>query len=83
MWAVSTQMDFTRDILHCSNTPIDYLDFASEKLELGAKIGFDATKKVFPETGNVWGRKIIPDDQIIAQTLGKMRFTAIGKFFPQ
>lgn len=81
IWAVSTQMDFTRDILHCYNTPIDYLDFASEQLELGAKIGFDATKKVFPETKNLWGRKIVPDKQIMAQTLDKMRLSAIGKFF--
>ena len=81
MWAVSTQMDFTRDILQCSNTPIDYLDFASEQLELGTKIGFDATTKVFPETKNVWGKKIIPDKQIMAQIREKMRFSAIGKFF--
>ncbi len=58
IWAISTQMDFVRDIFQCTNTPIDYLDFASEQLELGAKIGFDATKKIFPETKNTWGQKL-------------------------
>lgn len=81
MWAVSTQMDFARDVLTCTNTPIDYLDFAAEQLELGAKIGFDATKKVFPETKNFWGKKIVPDEKIIAKTLDKMRVTEIGRFF--
>jgi 4-hydroxy-3-polyprenylbenzoate decarboxylase len=81
MWAVSTQMDFNRDVFHCSNTPIDYLDFASEQLELGAKIGFDATKKIYPETKNVWGRKIISDEVIIAKIGCKLRDSLISKFF--
>lgn len=65
MWAVSTQMDFSRDVMQVANTPIDYLDFASQELELGAKIGFDATKKVFSETKNSWGRIIFQKKEII------------------
>jgi 4-hydroxy-3-polyprenylbenzoate decarboxylase len=65
MWAVSTQMDFGRDVLQVHNTPIDYLDFASQELELGTKIGFDATTKIFPETKNEWGRIIYQKNEII------------------
>ena len=65
MWAISTQMDFGRDVLQVHNTPIDYLDFASQELELGTKIGFDATTKIFPETKNEWGRTIFQKNEII------------------
>lgn len=65
MWAVSTRMDFARDTIIIENTPIDYLDFASPEPELGAKIGFDATNKIYPETKREWGRKIIMDDNIV------------------
>lgn len=71
MWAVSTQMDFKRDVLQVHNTPIDYLDFASNELELGTKIGFDATKKIFPETKNTWGREIIQKKEITEEVLKK------------
>jgi 4-hydroxy-3-polyprenylbenzoate decarboxylase len=81
MWAVSTQMDFSRDVLYCTNTPIDYLDFASEQLELGAKMGFDATKKVFPETKNIWGKKIILDEGRCAKIADKLGGSALSKFF--
>ncbi|MFN8912580.1 MAG: UbiD family decarboxylase, partial [Alphaproteobacteria bacterium] len=63
MWAVSTKMDFARDVTIITDTPIDYLDFASPEPGLGAKIGFDATDKVYPETKREWGREIrMPDD---------------------
>jgi 4-hydroxy-3-polyprenylbenzoate decarboxylase len=58
MWAVSTRMDFARDVTIIENTPIDYLDFASPVSGLGAKIGFDATNKLPPETNREWGEKI-------------------------
>lgn len=66
MWAVSTQMDFHRDVTIIKNTPIDYLDFASIESELGSKIGFDATSKIPPETKREWGRKITMDNEIEA-----------------
>ena len=63
MWAVSTKMDFARDVTIITDTPIDYLDFASPEPGLGAKIGFDATDKIYPETKREWGREIrMPDD---------------------
>jgi 4-hydroxy-3-polyprenylbenzoate decarboxylase len=58
MWAVSTNLDGARDVTMIENTPIDYLDFASAETGLGAKLGFDATTKIPPETKREWGRRI-------------------------
>ena len=65
MWAISTRMDPARDITVVTNTPIDYLDFASPESGLGSKIGLDATNKLSPETKREWGRKIRMDDNIV------------------
>lgn len=65
MWAISTRMDPARDITVVTNTPIDYLDFASPESGLGSKIGLDATNKLPPETKREWGRKIRMDDDIV------------------
>jgi 4-hydroxy-3-polyprenylbenzoate decarboxylase len=67
MWAVSTQMDFARDVTVIEHTPIDYLDFASPVSGLGAKIGFDATAKIGSETTRPWGRPIRMSDEVIAR----------------
>lgn len=64
MWAVSTKMDFERDVLTIPNTPIDYLDFASNLSGLGAKIGFDATDKIPPETTREWGVELNMPDEV-------------------
>ncbi len=58
MWAISTRMDPKRDTMLLENTPIDYLDFASEKSNIGSKMGFDATNKIGNETTRAWGKKI-------------------------
>ena len=71
MWAVSTNMDPSRDITIIENTPIDYLDFASPVSGLGSKIGLDATTKIDPETTREWGTKILMDKQIIDQVSKK------------
>lgn len=68
MWAISTKMDFSRDITILENTPIDYLDFASPESGLGAKMGFDATDKLYPETKREWGEEI----QMSAETIAKI-----------
>lgn len=65
MWAVSTKMDFNRDIMTIDQTPIDYLDFASQIEGLGAKIGFDVTDKIGNETTREWGKPIEMDQNII------------------
>jgi 4-hydroxy-3-polyprenylbenzoate decarboxylase len=65
IWAMSTKMDPARDIVLIDNTPIDYLDFASPTSELGSKVGFDATDKIFPETSREWGNEIKMEQSII------------------
>jgi 4-hydroxy-3-polyprenylbenzoate decarboxylase len=64
MWAVSTNVDGARDVTSVANTPIDYLDFASEETGLGAKLGIDATTKIPPETKRDWGRRIVMTDEV-------------------
>jgi len=71
MWAISTRMDFGRDITVIENTPIDYLDFASPESGLGAKLGFDATNKIPPETTREWGREIRMDEEIVRKVTEK------------
>ena len=65
IWAVATKMDPVRDITLIENTPIDYLDFASEEASLGSKIGLDATDKIAPETKREWGTEIRMDQDVI------------------
>ena len=65
MWAVSVNMDGARDVTVIENTPIDYLDFASPDSGLGAKLGFDATTKIPPETKREWGRRISMSDEVV------------------
>jgi 4-hydroxy-3-polyprenylbenzoate decarboxylase len=67
MWAISTNVDPARDVMMVSNTPIDYLDFASPVAGLGSKMGIDATAKIPPETTRPWGRKIRMDDATVAK----------------
>ena len=58
VWALTTRVDASRDVLVVENTPIDYLDFASPVAGLGSKMGIDATNKLTAETSRVWGRPI-------------------------
>jgi 4-hydroxy-3-polyprenylbenzoate decarboxylase len=64
MWAVSTRMDPARDTVTITDTPIDYLDFASPHSGLGSKVGFDATNKIYPETNRAWGKKLTMSAEI-------------------
>jgi 4-hydroxy-3-polyprenylbenzoate decarboxylase len=58
IWAITTRMDPVRDTTLVSQTPIDYLDFASPVSGLGGKMGLDATNKWPGETSREWGRSI-------------------------
>ncbi len=64
IWAMTTRMDPARDTTIISNTPIDYLDFASPVSGLGSKMGFDATNKWPGETQREWGRPITMDESV-------------------
>lgn len=58
MWAVSTRLDPSRDLMTVDRTPIDQLDFASPLEGLGGKLGLDATRKIGSETAREWGQKL-------------------------
>ena len=63
VWAITTRMDPVRDTTLVSDTPIDYLDFASPVSGLGGKMGLDATNKWPGETQREWGRPIAMDPE--------------------
>jgi 4-hydroxy-3-polyprenylbenzoate decarboxylase len=67
MWAVTTRSDSSRDLVTLTDTPIDYLDFASPKSGLGGKLGIDATTKIPPETERAWGEPLAMDPAVIAR----------------
>jgi 4-hydroxy-3-polyprenylbenzoate decarboxylase len=64
VWAMTTRVDPERDTTIVSNTPIDYLDFASPVSGLGSKMGIDATGKWPGETQRQWGRPILMDAEV-------------------
>jgi 4-hydroxy-3-polyprenylbenzoate decarboxylase len=66
-WALSTRMDSSRDLLELTNTPIDYLDFASPEPGLGGKLGLDATTKIGAETRREWGRTLAMSPDVKAR----------------
>jgi 4-hydroxy-3-polyprenylbenzoate decarboxylase len=45
IWAITTRTDPKRDIIIVDNTPTDTLDPASPLVNLGSKMGIDATTK--------------------------------------
>jgi 4-hydroxy-3-polyprenylbenzoate decarboxylase len=66
VWAISSKVDPTRDVFILPNTPFDTLDFASEKLGLGGRMGIDATTKIPPETEHEWGEPLESDPDVAA-----------------
>ena len=65
MWAISSKTDPSRDVFILGDTPFDTLDFASEKIGLGGRMGIDATTKIYPETNHEWGEPLESDSNII------------------
>lgn len=49
IWAVTTRADPARDVMTINNTPTDTLDPASPLVNLGSKLGIDATQKTKEE----------------------------------
>ncbi|MDE1766933.1 MAG: menaquinone biosynthesis decarboxylase [Thaumarchaeota archaeon] len=49
IWAITTRADAARDVAIISNTPTDTLDPASPLVNLGSKLGIDATQKTKEE----------------------------------
>jgi 4-hydroxy-3-polyprenylbenzoate decarboxylase len=66
VWAISSKVDPSRDVFILPETPFDTLDFASQKLGLGGRMGIDATMKMYPETDHEWGEPLESDLGIAA-----------------
>ena len=66
-WAISTRSDPSRDLVTLTDTPIDYLDFASPKPGLGGKLEIDATRKTGAETAREWGRVLEMDAAVVGR----------------
>jgi len=49
IWAITTRADAARDTIIINNTPTDTLDPASPRVNLGSKLGIDATQKTLEE----------------------------------
>jgi len=49
IWAITTRADPARDTIIINNTPTDTLDPASPFVNLGSKLGIDATQKTSNE----------------------------------
>ncbi|MEA5533212.1 UbiD family decarboxylase [Crocosphaera sp. XPORK-15E] len=66
VWAISSKVDPSRDVFILPETPFDTLDFASEKVGLGGRMGIDATTKMYPETNHEWGEPLESDSDVAA-----------------
>ncbi|QHU98957.1 UbiD family decarboxylase [Synechocystis sp. CACIAM 05] len=66
VWAISSKVDPVRDVFILPETPFDSLDFASEKIGLGGRMGIDATTKIPPETDHEWG-EVLESDPTMAE----------------
>ncbi len=66
VWAISSKVDPVRDVFILPETPFDTLDFASEKIGLGGRMGIDATTKMPPETDHPWGEALESDPDVAA-----------------
>jgi 4-hydroxy-3-polyprenylbenzoate decarboxylase len=66
IWAISSKVDPVRDVFILPDTPFDTLDFASEKIGLGGRMGIDATTKIPPETNHEWGEPLESDANVAA-----------------
>jgi 4-hydroxy-3-polyprenylbenzoate decarboxylase len=66
VWALSSKVDPSRDVFILPETPFDTLDFASQKVGLGGRMGIDATTKMSPETDHDWGEPLESDVDVAA-----------------
>jgi len=66
VWAISSKVDPVRDVFILPQTPFDSLDFASEKIGLGGRMGIDATTKIAPEADHEWGAALESDPDVAA-----------------
>ena len=70
VWAITSKVDPTRDVFILPDTPFDTLDFASERIGMGGRMGIDATTKIPPETDHPWG-EVLESDPAIAERVAR------------
>jgi len=63
IWAITTRADAARDTIIINNTPTDTLDPASPILNLGSKLGIDATQKTREEGYQREIQEVIKSDE--------------------
>lgn len=78
VWAISSKVDPSRDVFILPDTPFDTLDFASEKIGLGGRMGVDATTKMPPEIDHEWGKPLESDDDTAAMVSRRWREYGLG-----
>jgi len=72
IWAVTTRSDPKRDVILIENTPTDTLDPASPLINLGSKMGIDATKKTLEEGYmRPIQQEVLPDAETIEKVSGR------------
>lgn len=64
LWAMANHVDPVRDTMLIDDTPVDALDFASRRINLGSKLGLDATRKWPGETDRDWPEPIRSDPSV-------------------
>lgn len=66
IWAITTRADAARDTMIIPNTPTDNLDPASPLVNLGSKMGIDATQKTHSEGFNrPVQEQVMPDEATV------------------
>jgi 4-hydroxy-3-polyprenylbenzoate decarboxylase len=78
VWAISSKVDPVRDVFILPETPFDTLDFASEKIGLGGRMGIDATTKIYPETDHDWGEVSESDPTMAEQVSQRWQEYGLG-----
>ena len=64
VWAITTRSDAARDTVIINNTPTDTLDPASPFVNLGSKIGIDATQKTKEEGYQREIQELVKSDEV-------------------
>jgi 4-hydroxy-3-polyprenylbenzoate decarboxylase len=69
IWAITTRADAARDTTIINNTPTDTLDPASPLVNLGSKLGIDATQKTKEEGYQREIQELVKSDEITKKTV--------------
>jgi 4-hydroxy-3-polyprenylbenzoate decarboxylase len=69
IWAITTRADAARDTTIINNTPTDTLDPASPRVNLGSKLGIDATQKTKEEGYQREIQELVKSDESIKNSV--------------